>query len=58
MILQGEFSALMGDRLHLSITEIYIFLLYFTLAILLIYLFCMVDTQLCPKAKPSVNDGH
>lgn len=54
MILQGELSAFIGDGIHLLVTEIYIFLLYFTLAILLIYLFSMVDTQLCPKAKPSV----
>lgn len=53
MILQGELSAFIGDGIHLLVTEIYIFLLYFTLAILLIYLFSMVDTQLCPEAKPS-----
>lgn len=57
MILQGELSAFMGDGLHILVTEIYIFSLYFTLGLLLIYLFSMVDTQLSPKAKPPVNDG-
>lgn len=57
MSLQGILSAFMGDGLYLPLK--YIFLLFFTLAILFIYLSTMVDTYVGPKAKhPVVDDGH